>query len=422
VSEVRPFRALRYDPSRVDLGRVLVPPYDVVSAADRIRLYQRDPHSAIRLELTRDVAEEATTDYAEIRERLAAWRAAGVLALDPRPAFYALRQHFRAPDGSRATREGFFGLLRLEDYEQRVVRPHERTLAGPKADRLKHLRATAANLSSVFLLYEDREDQLPEILAADLAKARCARDEAGAEHSLARVEEPERVKALTQLLADRPLVIADGHHRYETALAYRDERRAAAAQAGPDAPFEFLLAYFANAFAPGTLLLPIHRLVRVGSAPDAAGWQARLPGWSQETVELANAEAVPAALAAHLAPLRDCHAFAVDDASGWLRVFSRPRAGEELTVRVIHREVIEGVFGLDEDAVHGGAISYPKDAVQTARDVRAGEGCAALYLNPLAPEDVFRVTAAGEVLPQKSTFFYPKLPTGLVFRLLEEGA
>jgi uncharacterized protein (DUF1015 family) len=422
VSEVRPFRALRYDPSRVDLGRVLVPPYDVVSAADRIRLYGRDPHSAIRLELTRDVAEEASTDYAEVRERLAAWRAEGVLALDARPAFYALRQRFRAPDGSSATREGFFGLLRLEDYEQRVVRPHERTLAGPKADRLKLLRATAANLSSVFLLYEDREDQLPDLLAPDLARARAARDEAGAEHSLARVEEPERVKALTQLLADRPLVIADGHHRYETALAYRDERRAAAAQAGPDAPFEFLLAYFANAFAPGTLLLPIHRLVRVGAAPDAAAWQARLPGWTQQEVELAGAEAVPEALAAHLAPLRDRHAFAVDDASGRLRIFSRPRTDEELTVRAIHREVIAGVFGLDEDAVRGGAISYPKDALQTARDVRAGEGCAALYLNPLAPEDVFRVTAGGEVLPQKSTFFYPKLPTGLLFRLLEEDA
>jgi uncharacterized protein (DUF1015 family) len=424
VSDVRPFRALRYDPERVDLGRVLVPPYDVISAADRVRLYERDPHSAVRLELTREVQDEATTDYAEIRERLVSWQAEGVLLRDPRPGFYALRQRFRAPDGTEATREGFFGLLRLEDYERRVVRPHERTLEGPKADRLKILRASRANLSSVFLLYEDRDDALPGIIGSDVAgpEATSARDEAGAEHTLARVEEPERVKALTQLLADRPLVIADGHHRYETALAYRDECRRARPDAGPDAPFEFLLAYFANAFAPGTLLLPIHRLVLRGSVPSDAEWEERLPGWTQQSVSVPGAEAVPELLARHLGPLRDRHAFAADDASGRLRIFSRPRLGDELSVRVIHREVIEGVFALDEAAVRGGAIAYPKDAVQTARDLRGGEGRVALYLNPLEPDDVFRVTAAGEVMPQKSTFFFPKLPTGLLLRLLEEEA
>ena len=424
MNEVRPFRALRYDPARVDLGRVLVPPYDVISAADRVRLYQGDPHSAVRLELTREVQDEATTDYAEIRERLDAWQAEGVLLRDSRPGFYALRQRFRAPDGSDATREGFFGLLRLRDYERRVVRPHEHTLAGPKADRLKILRASGANLSSVFLLYEDRDDSLPGIVAPDFeaVDALCARDEAGAEHTLARVEEPERVKALTQLLADRPLVIADGHHRYETALAYRDECRRARPDAGPDAPFEFLLAYFANVFAPGSLLLPIHRLVLRGSVPTDSEWKERLPGWKQESVAVTSAEEIPDLLAGHLAPLRDRHAFAADDAMGRLRIFSRERRRDELSVRVIHQEVIEGVFALDEAAVRGGAIAYPKDTVQTARDLRAGEGRVALYLNPLAPDDVFRATAAGEVMPQKSTFFFPKLPTGLVFRLLEEEA
>jgi len=426
VRDVRPFRALRYDPSRVDLGRVLVPPYDVISVEDRVRLYDRDPHSAVRLELTKEVGDEATTDYSEIRERLAAWAGQGVLRGDGAPGFYALRQHFKAPDGSEGTREGFFGLLRLENYEARVVRPHERTLAGPKADRLKILRATRANLSSVFLLYEDRDGALPDLIAPDLdaADAVVARDEAGAVHSLAPVVDRQRVAGLRALLADRPLVIADGHHRYETALAYRDECRAAAPGAGPDAAHEFVLAYFANAFAPGTLLLPIHRLVRRGSAPTDAAWTERLPGWEQSSVTVESAEALPELLAAHLAPLRDRHAFAADDASGRLRIFSRPRSRDagDLSVRAIHREVIEGVFGLDTEAVWGGAISYPKDAAQTARDLRAGEGCVALYLNPLEPDDVFRVTAAGEVLPQKSTFFFPKLPTGLVFRrLTDEG-
>jgi uncharacterized protein (DUF1015 family) len=462
VTEVRPFRALRYDPARVDLAKVIAPPYDVIAPAERRALYDRDPHNAVRLELVRDVREEATADYAQVPRTLAAWRREGILVLDPRPAFYALRQRFKGPDGAPRERLACFGLLRVEDYARRSVRPHERTLAAPKLDRLKLLRAARANLSSVFLLFEDREDALPALLG-DALEARplaLVRDEAGAEHGLARIEEPERVAALRRHLGARPLVIADGHHRYETSLAYRDERRAAEPGAGPDAPFEFVLACFANAYAPGSLLLPIHRLIRRGPPPDEAAWAARLAGWSRREVALAGPEAVPRLLELHLAPLRDAHAFAVDDASGRLRIFWRPRRGEaggpaaregpaaalpaagppgkapraprgkaqpsegslELGVRAIHREVIEGVFGLDEGAVRDGAIDYPKDAVQAARDVRAGRGAVALYLNPLRPEDVFRVTEEGSVLPQKSTFFYPKLPTGLVFRLLEEGA
>ncbi len=425
MTDVRPFRALRYDAARVDLARVIAPPYDVIAAAERRVLYERDPHNAVRLELVRDVAAEPTTDYAEIRERLAAWRREGILVRDPRPAFYALRQRFKGPDGAPRERLACFGLVRCEDYESRSVRPHERTLAGPRRDRHKLLRATRANLSSVFLLFEDREDALPGLIgdALDVRPAAVVRDEAGILHTLARIDEAERVARLRRHLADRPLVIADGHHRYETSLAYRDERRAAEPGAGPDAPFEFLLACFANAYAPGSLLLPIHRLVRHGPPPDEAAWAARLPGWSRRDVPLPGPEAVPQLLDRHLAPLQGVHAFAADDASGRLAIFSRPRrAPDELSVVVIHREVIEGVFGLDEEAVRQGAIDYPKDAVQTAHLVRAGGGAVALYLNGLSAEDVFRVTEAGLVLPQKSTFFYPKLPTGLVFRLLEEDA
>jgi uncharacterized protein (DUF1015 family) len=179
----------------VDLSRVLAPPYDVISRADRARLYDRDPHCAVRLELTRDADAEASTDYSEISDRLRAWREARVLVRDERPALYGLRQSFTAPDGTRAAREGFFGLLHLEDYERRIVRPHERTLAAPKADRLKLLRATRANLSSVFLLYEDREAELPGLLAPGFEGSRVAEahDEAGGTQTLMRLEDPERI-------------------------------------------------------------------------------------------------------------------------------------------------------------------------------------------------------------------------------------
>lgn len=425
MTDVRPFRALRYDPARVTLDRVLAPPYDVVSAEERTFYWERDPHGAVRLELTRDPEDEAGTDYRDVAETIATWRREGVLRLDAAPALYALRQRFIGPDGATHVREGFYAALRLEPYERRVVRPHERTLAGPKADRLKLLRATRANLSPIFLLYEDPERVLTSLWSAqlDAGPAVEARDAAGVEHRLVALTEPAAVERVRGFLAARPVVIADGHHRYETALQYHAEQGAG----GAEAPHAFVLAYFADAYAPGSLLLPIHRVVREVPAPDDAGWRARLPGWEEQRVACPDPERIPALLAAHLAPLADGRqAFAADDGSGTLRLFSRPRrAGgvdAEIGTRVLHAEVLAGVFGLDDAAVRDGAVAFPKQPLEAAREVRAGRGTVALYLNPLRPEDVFRVTAAGEVLPQKSTYFHPKLPTGLVFRLLDEGA
>jgi uncharacterized protein (DUF1015 family) len=417
VTDVRPFRALRYDPAKVELADVLAPVYDVVAPEDRPLYWDRNAYNALRLELTRSVEEEAATDYRDVAERIAAWRQEGVLVRDAAPALYVLRQSF-ASDGRELARTGFLAALRLEVYAKRIVRPHERTLAGPKADRLKILRATRVNLSSVFLLYEDRANELERRYEAALAAPDAveARDDAGTLHRLAPLRDAAAVAAVQAFLASRPVVIADGHHRYETALGFRDERRAAG-ERDPEAPSERILAYFANAFAPGSLLLPIHRLVKKGPPPGPEAWR-RLAGWERRELAVASADALPAALAEHLAPLAGRHAFAADDGSGRLAIFSKPADGE-LTVRVLHREVLAGLLGLDDAAVRDGAVDFPKSALQTARDVRSGRGALALYLNPLRPDDVFRVTEAGETLPQKSTFFYPKLPTGLLFRTLE---
>src|SRR5262249_51809961 len=221
---------------------------------------------------------------------------------------------------------------------------------------------------------------------------------------------------------ERPVVIADGHHRYETALAYRDERRRAE-RSGPESPFEWTLGYFTDAYAPGSLLLPIHRVVRERAAPNDGEWASRLPGWRGKRIACPSVEEIPALLARHLAPLADRPAFAADDGSGVLRVFSRaPAEPGELGIRAIHAEVLARVFGLDEAAVRDGAVAFPKHALEAVHDVREGRGTVALYLNPLRPEQGVRVTGAGELLPQKSTFFRPKIPTGLVFRPLDEPA
>lgn len=418
MTDIAPFRGLRFDPERVDLADVLVPPYDVVQPGERKLYYDRSPYNAIRLELTRDASEEASTDYSDVRDTLDAWQAEGVLRLEDAPALYVLRQRFTAPDGSKLERTGFFGALQLEPYEHRVVLPHERTLAGPKADRLKILRATEANLSSVMTLYEDKDETLSAAFELALAGSETveATDEAGVTQVLAPLRDPAAISLIRAFLADRQVVIADGHHRYETALNYREEKRGAGTRSGDEAPWDRTLAYFTNAFAPGSLLLPIHRVIPEGKVPSVPEWRARLPNWSMREIEFSDSDQLETLLEAHLAPLADRPAFAADDGTGTLRIFSRPK-DPEMPIRLVHSEVIGGVFGLGDDAVRDGAVVFKKSTQVAAAAVREEGASVALYLNPLTPDDVFRVTGAGEVLPQKSTFFYPKLPSGLVFRL-----
>ncbi len=420
MSEIRPFRALRYDPARCDLGRVLVPPYDVVAAHERADFYERDPHNAIRLELTRRVEDERSTDYRELGETLRTWQQAGVLRRDDAPAFYALRQEFALPDGGRGTRDGFFGLIRLEPYERRVVRPHERTMRGPVEDRLKVLRAAEANLSPVFFLYEDSDAELDALLAepldarSDAGPGVIGVDAAGTRNELVPLTSSSLQAQIAKFMSERPVVIADGHHRYETALGFLAERPELTGA-------RFLLGYFANAYSRGTSLLPIHRVLL--RAP-ADGWVERiaaLPGWSAARLDPAGDAPVSDWLARHLGPLADAHAFAAEDAGGHTWLFQRRRVdGDALSIRVIHDEILRDGLGIDAAAVRDGAIAFPKSASETARMVREGEGSLALFLNPLTAREVFAVTGAGEVLPQKSTFFYPKLPSGLLFRLLAD--
>lgn len=418
MTAARPFRAVRYDPRRVDLSAVIVPPYDVIAADERASFFDRDPHNAIRFELTRDVADEAAADYGWIRGTFDVWRSEGVLIQDPEPAYYVMGQRYVAPDGASLERIGFFAELGLEEYEARIVRPHERTLAGPKADRLKLLRAAEANLSSVFLLYEDPQDELGALLAEALDRSEVgrARDGAGVEYRLARLAEPAAIARIEGFLAARPSVIADGHHRYETALEYRRECRAREGDR-PDAPWQSTIAYFANAYARGSLLLPIHRVVARLPAPSEDEWRKRLPQWRVTRLPRPELDRIDAFLATHLAPLADHPAFVAEPASGDPLLIQRADPlGESLMVRILETEILGAVFGLDGEAIRDGAVLFPKSAKRAGQAVREGEGTVALYLNPTSPEAVFRATGKGDVMPQKSTFFYPKVPTGMVFR------
>lgn len=418
MTAARPFRGLRYDTDRVDLSRVIVPPYDVIAADERSSFFDRDPHNAIRFELTRNAADEAGTDYGWIRETVDRWRADGVLIRDFEPGYYVMRQTYKAPSGEVLSRVGFFAELGLEDYDARVVRPHERTLAGPKADRLKLLRAAEANLSSVFLLYEDREDELGPLLEDALVSHEIGRaaDGAGVEYVLARLIDPVATAKIASFMAARPTVIADGHHRYETALEYR--RLQIEAQ-GDDAaaPWQSTIAYFANAYAAGSLLLPIHRVIRSVEAPTEGEWRSLLPDWQLTRLPSATLDSIDDLLAQHLLPLAAEPAFVAESAAGDLFLIRKEESlSPRLMVRILEEEILHDVFGLDSAAIRGGAVGFPKSASRAAREIREGEGTVALYLNPMRPDDVFRTTGEGEVMPQKSTFFFPKIPTGMAFR------
>ncbi|MES1166017.1 MAG: DUF1015 domain-containing protein, partial [Verrucomicrobiota bacterium] len=265
MAVVAPFAGLRYDPTRVgELGPVLAPPYDVIGAAEHTALEEQHPQNVVRLELPRG---ESDARYAEAARLLQTWKEQGLVRPDAGPAFYVYEQQFRLPGAPASARmfarRGFFAAVRLEAFERRVILPHERTLAGPKQDRLKLMRATRTQISPIFGLYRDAEGAARAII--DEATARPAEVDAtladGGRHRLWTVTDPAATAGLARVLADKQILIADGHHRYETMLTLGPELRSLDFAAG-QAAADFAMMFLARAEDPGLLVLPTHRMVR----------------------------------------------------------------------------------------------------------------------------------------------------------------
>jgi uncharacterized protein (DUF1015 family) len=397
---VRPFSALRF---ARDPGPRLAPPYDVLSDAERERL-AREPENIVHLTLP--PGPEGERDYAAAARTLSQWIREGVLVRDAGESLYVLSEETA---GGRV-RRGLFALLRLADYADRAVFPHERTMAGPKRDRLLLTREVRANLEPLFFVYEDRDAKLGWIHEQSTQGGELAscRGPEGTGLSLRRLEEPRAIDAVQDFFADRSVVIADGHHRYETMLRYRDERREAERRAGrdpqPDAPYEFVLAYLVNAFDPGTEIRAIHRRLsgRIRSPVEVL----ESAGFSLEALA---ADADGSRLEAELASsLRADHAFVVVLPGDPPRLARRARGGE-VDMRVLHDELLPAI---------GGDLSFDHDADRVVAEARAGDIACGLLVNPLPAERLFQVVGAGEVLPQKTTYFRPKVPSGLVLREL----
>ncbi len=420
MADVRPLRGIRFNPAVVHLGGVLAPPYDVIDDAQREALYGRDLRNIVRIDYGREAEEDrpgAGDRYTRAAEHLRSWLNLGVLVRDPGPSFYVTEHRFRGPDGADRVRRGLIARVRATAWEDSDLRPHEHTLRGPKEDRLALMRATATQTSPVFALWRGAGElgaALTAIAGAPaVAGGRTDGEIASEKHLLWVVDDPGRVKAIHDALSDASLYVADGHHRYETAAAYAAER--AAAGDGPDAHSQFALVYLSDADDPGISLLPTHRLLkpRTGVAFSLDDLWMRLDdGW-----ELAPTDDLAAAAVAAAALGAERHAFGVRAREG-AAVLSRPRRAtasprEALDVVVLQEQVL-GPAGVDTAAIREGALAYTRSLDEVERAVVGRSALLGFVVNPATTAEVIAVADAGEVMPQKSTYFYPKVPTGLV--------
>jgi uncharacterized protein (DUF1015 family) len=433
VPDIRPFRALRYDPDVTgDLSAVVAPPYDVIDPALHQRLLARHPKNSVRLDLPTAEQGDADPDdkYRRVARTIATWRTDGTLRKDPRAAVYVYEQAYRVPGTElERTQRGFFARLRIEPFGPDAgVLPHERTLSAPKEDRYRLLRATGINTSPVVGLYEDRASTASAIIAGIAARPAAVdlTDDDGVRHRLWMVTDEADDGAATRLASVAgagPVFIADGHHRYETALRYRDERRMTRS-CEPDPPFDFLLMLFLDA-ADELTVLPTHRIVRGVGADGFATLRDELP--SLFTVTQASTDELVARFdAAGELPGGDGRFGLVTRNGSFLLEARRaafstaPMVGGEavrgLDVSLL-AATLESLLGIDAAAVAGGErIAYSKSAADAAARVLAGDSDAdaAFLLEPTPVSSILAVSRDGDVMPQKSTYFYPKALTGLV--------
>jgi uncharacterized protein (DUF1015 family) len=423
VADVRPFRALRYAP-HLDFAAAISPPFDVISPDQQRALHERAPYNAVHIEL-------AETDrggrYQRAASALHGWLRDGTLQLDEAPAFYLYDQTFER-DGKSYTRRLLFARLRLEPWDKGIVLPHEQTFGAPKEDRMRLLRAIRTNTSPVFLIYRDHDQQIDSVLQSSAASlvADFTGDD-GQQHLLHRLDDPRILDALTAAFEIEVLYIADGHHRYETALAYRDECRAAASAWSGDEPENFAMVALASARDAGLLVLPIHR-VTTGGRPLGEALDRLASSFAVE--KHTSLESLTSVLAAH----RDDTAFGLisADADELLLLTVKDRsavdsllpqersdAWRSLDYAIANHAILKHGLGLtDEQMSDYETLWFTEDANEAFHDIRSGRARYAVLMNPVAVERVLDVADSGERMPQKSTFFYPKVPTGLVFNPL----
>lgn len=444
MARIYPFRALRYNPALVSPQDVVTQPYDKITPSMQQAYYQRSPYNLVRIVLRMPELFDREGDaYANAARDFAAWRRAGILAQEQQPCVFAYTQRFAVPGQPGAVRErrGMIALGELCEYSQGVIFRHEQTLEKPKSDRLNLLRATRANFGQIFMLYSDPAHSAEGLLFGDgdatLPDIEVT-DEHDVVHRVWKVSDPAKINLLATSLRDRKLIIADGHHRYETALAYRNERRGispgescermSAGLPQPAFPETVAMMTFINMDSEGLVILPTHRVVfgLAGFEPSKLLEAARPYCEVQELPERDAAAAM-----ARLESLRGGTAFVAVTAKGFHLLRAKreavaqalqhvPARQRQLDVVQLHHLILEKLLGISAEAIQEEThLRYLRDAAEAVDQVTRGEANAAFLMNPVSLEQLREVAFAGEVMPQKSTDFYPKLLSGLAIYALD---
>ena len=442
MADIRPFHALRYNPQCVSLQQVVTQPYDKISPEMQGRYYAASPYNLVRIILGRRQSQDNTEHnvYTRAADHFRDWRSREILRQDSLPSIYAYSERFESPGGSGfQERKSFIALGRVEDYAKKIIFRHEQTLAKPKADRLDLLRATRAHFELLFMLYEDSgEIDMALSQATSASPTIDVTDEYGVIHHVWQISDPKLIESVRTQMREKKLVIADGHHRYETALNYRNECRAAASSSDAvtvsgSEPYEFVVMTFINMRGRGLQILPTHRVVHSLNSFSAEDFRdAARAYFDVEEVD----PAFPAARAVALLRERSNNGTALlavaRNRAFLLLTPPQPRSAasqamsglsprqQALDVVQLHKCLLEGVLKLSEESIRNQQnLSYVRDADEALAKVRSGEANIAFLMNPCRIEQVRDIAFAGEVMPQKSTDFYPKLLSGLTIYALD---
>ena len=421
MADVQPLRALHYDLGVVgSLGRVAAPPYDVIDPEQRAELAERSPYNVVAIDLPQ--ADDGGDPYEHAAELLGSWIAEGAVVRDDEPAIWALTQDYVAPDARRLTRHGLFARVRVEEYGPGRIRPHERTHPGPKEDRLRLTRATRANLSPIFSLYSDPARAAWGAVAPALEAAPWGEltDDDGTTHRLWRIPDPDAIQAVQDALRDAELLIADGHHRYETARAYADE-------VGGEADHRYVLMCLVALEDEGLTVFPTHRLV--SNLKDDPERQEALAHTLRRDFEVEPIEEAQLRPPDGAGPLtmgyidshfqRPFRLTLKDQEIADRALAEQPEPYRRLDTAVLEALVLEGPLGLTEDDIsHLRGLGYSRTDEEALELVKEGRYDAAFFLRSSPVWQVREIAAAGVNMPPKSTYFFPKVPTGLLFNPL----
>ncbi|MET0207256.1 MAG: DUF1015 domain-containing protein [Thermoleophilaceae bacterium] len=422
MADVQPLRTVRYEPSAAGpLEDVIAPPYDVIDAELRAELVARSPNNVVEIDLP-EPPPGGGDRYEHAAATMRDWLARGVLVREDEPALWALRQDYSGPDGGERTRTGFLTRVRVEEYGPGRIRPHERTHPGPKEDRLRLTRATRANLSPIFSLFADPGATAAEALdpALDGEPFAGAADHEGTRHTLWRVTDPDRISALQAALAGAELLIADGHHRYETARVYAEE-------IGGEGDHRYVLMLLCSLSDPGLLVFPTHRLLT--GLKDDTSKQVAIRDALRRDFEIeelgAPGELEPSADGRIAYGYMDSffkRPFRVtlkDQSIADRALAGMPEPYRRLDTAVLESLILRGALGMSEDDIaHLRGLDYSKNLEDAIHRVESGAADAGFFMRATPVEQVREVAEAGESMPPKSTYFYPKVPTGLVFNPL----